>query len=318
MVLWAIGRRGTKSKFLNDASRGIVYDLNEKQAKTLAKELHHEQDWRRFIHGLHPLEFREDVLIPREDGRAEVLCESFSTKNLLENTEVAGFVQLYIDQVQFRKQDDVGDVTLEQASYIRILPTSKSDGAIVLLADSNRSRPRILLVSEYRHNAQRYMVEACRGFGAREDRDEKETHRRERWEETWIPDAWVVDERDLGRAFSDSGKLRESPGYFLNFVRLPADKDAHIRGLKPVMTDPVWVPLPRFYEAIFAKESLDLDPTEYEFFLSADQRSELNTRAPINDGKLIIEDNFTITCALLALPELADYYKLSIPQILGR
>ncbi|HLO84477.1 MAG TPA: NUDIX domain-containing protein [Nostocaceae cyanobacterium] len=245
-------------------------------------------------------------------GEIEIVSQS--EDNLIKenlHSPVNKYVAVYVDDVRFFQKDkSTGKTVIADGKYICITPPNNKNGAIVLPVDKNTGD--ILLVTQYRHPQRRFLTEAPRGFASIRDNIEIDTAKRELEEETAAKPLPIYDSLDYNREeiyplkalFTDTGKLSEQPAYFLAFV----DRKLQFEKLKqrnPVMEDPVWVTLPKFYQAVYSKKPVQLLKTECEFAFSSDQRSYLRGGTPVDQGVLEVLDAFTTVVALLAFPYIA-------------
>ncbi|MGD9629550.1 MAG: hypothetical protein AB7V18_09910 [Pyrinomonadaceae bacterium] len=301
-----------------ERERGHVWTLDAFEAEKLADLLGESSNWRSFIRGLHPTKsYRRTIIFPGQKGRPEYACDVLSPENLLEGQPdpVSSRIQIYIDEVYYPERQEDGSVKESSGHYISIQPTAPySDGAITLIADVDQRR--ILAINQYRYNAQCYMVEACRGFGDQDDISEEHTSEREREEETSIEKSRVRARKRLGYVHTDSGKLMEMPGYYLEFVDAPVET-AKRAAKVGAMEDPVWIDLKRFYQAALRHQTINLEKHEYEFLRDEASRLKMNTRAPISNGTFEISDSFTRNAAFLAMPYILDHYHMTVNELLG-
>lgn len=307
-------------RFFTDVIIGQTPDeiqIGERQCSLLVDLFNESGNPRRFLKSINPWEFYERKIarIAPDVNRAEIWYEELESTDILKNTPIGDYYRLFIDRVEFRRREKDSDaVARKPGHYVSLTSVSeRSDGAVVLLADEDK--PRVLLISQWRHNAGWYLVEAVRGLPKSDDTSHRKTANRERKEETFIGDDAVIEEVPLGRIFTDSGMSTIKPGFFLQFVDAKKGKD--FRNLfEPTLEDPVWVSLASFYKAVFTGRTVRMKDDEFEFLLKDEYREILNTRAPINKGKLRIRDAFTICAAARSLPYFLKHYRLSLEDLI--
>jgi len=215
------------------------------------------------------------------------------------------YVAVYVDDVRFRQMESDGKVNVKAGKYVRIEVPSRQAGAVVLPVDKNTGE--VLLVTQFRHPQRRYLTEVPRGFGMLGiDRTAYETAKRELKEETGA--VLVVNDRGteeiyrLRSLYTDTGKLEESPEYFLVFVD-KMHQQTELNRSEPTMEDPIWVNLSKFYEALYTDEEVTVEEgKDFEFCLIPENREKLNAQTKLNEGKLSIEDTFTVIVGALAKP----------------
>lgn len=292
--------------------------IDKRQTLRLVELFQETGNPRRFLKSINPWEFYERKiarLAPDRD-RAEIWYEELESPDILKNTPIGDYYRLFIDRVEFRRREKGKDAVVRKPGhYVSLTSVSdRSDGAVVLIADEDE--PRVLLTSQWRHNAGWYLIEAVRGLPKSDDKQHRETANRERLEETFIGDDAVIEEVPLGRIFTDSGMSAIKPGFFLQFVDAKMGMDFRNR-IEPTLEDPVWLSLGSFYKAILTGRTVRMREGEFEFLLKDEYREILNTRAPINKGKLRIRDAFTICAATRALPYFLKHYRLSLEDLIA-
>ena len=292
-----------------------------RQARVVHVQLHVAERLMVAIHGEAPLDFRKRIaawtLMPTQRSilfygnaeRGEVEITRLGTDSLItkeHHSPIDRYVSVYVDEVRFRQRDEAGEVKVGNGRFIRIETPGDPSGAIVLPVD--RERGRVLLVTQFRHPQRRWITEAPRGFGVVGiDKDAAATARRELWEETG---ARVIETSHgeqliaLRSLYTDTGKLLDRPTYFLAFVR---GESAASRAalLSPLMEDPAWLPIGLFYESVFDERGARVRPDDVEYVFEQSERRRFFAKTPLEDeGILHVEDAFTVTAALLALPYL--------------
>lgn len=295
---------------IQDARRHFIRLVEKDEERALDQEtmdrilgvIHGERavDKDKIISALKPQSLALDHLPlgAARDGEIEVLT-ALSDKNLI-GPPVDRWVHVYVDRVQFwTRWDDLGRPVPSEERYVRIETPGRQDGAVVLPVDE--SSGRVCLVTQFRHPMRRLITEAPRGFADPGiDANEIATAHRELGEEANLRAGELV---LLKRAYLDTGKLADRPSLFLAMVDR-RQQEARYVAKKPLMLDPVWVPLLDFYEAVFATGDHAIDPELLEFVhLGPHQRTRL-AKSSLALGYLGIEDAFTIQVALLALPRL--------------
>jgi 8-oxo-dGTP pyrophosphatase MutT (NUDIX family) len=246
-----------------------------------------------------------------EDGEIEL--RTLHRGNLIDRQTyptAATFAAVHVDRVRFYQEVKGGAPVISDGEYLRIEPPSGQHGASVLPVDE--ASGDVLLVTQWRHAPQRFMTEIPRGFalvGA--DRNELDSARRELHEEAgYLPKRradGVEALYHLKSTQTDSGKLWECPGHFLAYV----DRDRYVPALNeinPAMEDPVWIRLPAFLRALYAREPVQLAPDEYRFALPPRHLARMRAKTDISAGRLALDDAFTVQCGLLALPHLIRKY----------
>jgi 8-oxo-dGTP pyrophosphatase MutT (NUDIX family) len=244
-----------------------------------------------------------------ERGEIEIVVQS--GENLIKpdsHAGVAPYVAVYVDKVRFFQRDKLtGERYVAPGDYIRIevpseIGKAKKNGGAVSLPVCVASR-EVMLVAQFRHPQRAFMVEAPRGFpNAVLDAGAADTAKRETREETGLH---VEDPRQhcLRSLYTDTGKLAEKPSYYLQYV----DRDAFQREFlsrSSVMQAPAWIPLHDFYESIFSEEPIALSRELFdEAFLRA-HRAWLDGLSDLDENRLHIQDAFTVTAGLLAIPHL--------------
>jgi 8-oxo-dGTP pyrophosphatase MutT (NUDIX family) len=228
------------------------------------------------------------------------------------HSPVDQYVAVFVDEVEFRqknKLDPTRPPTIQKGKYVRIEVPNDPPGAVVLPVDQENER--VLLVRQYRHPQRQWLIEAPRGFGiAGIDRDAAETGRRELEEETGAELRRTIETQEgdlvpLRRLYTDTGKLLDRVHYFLAFVKSDLRREQLLR-IQPTMEDPVWVKLPRFYEAVFSTRPVPLEvDVDFEYLLDVENRRRLFAETDVDRDRLHLQDAFTVTAALLAMPELA-------------
>ena len=253
-----------------------------------------------------PAEVKRAILAPRaaEYGEIEVITES--SENLIDPARhplAAQYVAAYVDQVRFfQARGDAIDVYAGE--YVRIEVPSGLSGAVVLPVEVDTGD--VLLVTQYRHSAQRFLTECPRGFGhIGADRDSVDTARRELREETGRLPIRTLDGVEqlffLKSSYADTGKLWERPDLYLAYVRR-GPFEAHLNQWNPAMEDPVWLRLPSFVKGLYAQEPLQLETADFTFASLPRHLAKMRPETPISRGFLSIEDAFTLQAGLLALP----------------
>jgi hypothetical protein len=294
---------------------GIV-ELSQAKVKKLAAAIEpYYAEPHKLISTWFPKEFATWTLETGDADRAEIEIMRFAIGgNLIRNGEhspVDEYVQVFVDKVRFRQKvagSDANAVAPLEGKYVRIEVPGRVQGSVVLPVDLKTRE--VLLVTQYRHPQRRFLTEAPRGFGTLGlDKDAVDTAIREMDEESAaIPNLDADGGSEiffLKRMFTDTGKLAEAPSYFLAFV----DREIQTRRLnetEPLMEDPVWVSLPKFYDAVFLNGPLTLEFDDYSFALTPEWRQRLNSNPPIKQGQLHISDAFTFIVAALALPKLTE------------
>ncbi len=245
-------------------------------------------------------------------GEIEVITEA--SKNLVDERKfsiASRYVSVYVDKVRFF-QKGKDEYSVSDGEYIRIEVPSLLHGAVVLPVE--QSTGQVLLVTQYRHSAQRFLTDCPRGFGMTgADQNEFHTAKRELAEETGHVPVKTTEGVEklylLKDSYTDTGKLWEKPALFLAYVDRDSFTD-HLNEYNPAMEDPVWVNLPGFVKALYARSPVQLARDEYEFAREPRHLRRMRPRTPISRGLLSIEDGFTLQAGLLALPRLKERFGL--------
>lgn len=230
----------------------------------------------------------------------------------------------YIDDVEMRTDAATGGFTT--ARYIRFQPHLDFDpldhdgvghgGALLPLVAEDGGW--VLLVSQWRHNRRRTMVEIPRGFGDAGERA-KESAIREGKEEVGAVSVRRVlvavgaheCEFPLGQSTTDSGKLAEAPASVLSFINY----DRTWRGLETMkvgIENPVFVRLKPFFRAVFDPHGVSLQPDDIRRVPSIDRH--FSPCADIDQGHLRLTDNFTLIAGLRAWHLLQSNYPVVGPM----
>ena len=277
------------------------------------------------IHGRLPLDHQKNVYAWSGSGDAdyslpsgyatwgEIEVEVQSSENLFAGSEVEHWMGAYVDKVKFRQLNkQTGEVKVAPGNYARII-SPHGDGAVILPVDIDSGD--VLLVCQFRHPQRDWILEAPRGFANPCDKNVLQVAMRELEEETGARPVCIGDREmifPLKRVYTDTGKLTDKPGLFLAFVdRKLQEERCRSRGV--VMEDPVWIPLGKFMQAVFSNDLVTVD--EIIFVWSDNDRRKFFAEHLLDHGQLQINDMFTITTALLAMPLLKERFGEKYPSI---
>lgn len=251
-------------------------------------------------------------LSPRDAELGEIQITRESSQNLLDAKEfkiASRFASVHVDEVRFFQNTPEGPSICE-GQYLRIEIPSGLHGAVILPVDHETGD--VLLVTQYRHAAQRFLTECPRGFGhIGADRSEVETARRELLEETGrLPvrtSRGVERLHRLRSSYTDTGKLWEKPSFFLAYVSRSGYADT-VNAWNPAMEDPIWVRLEVFVQALYSDTGVSLERSDFEYVCPPRHLHKMRGETAVSEGVLMIEDAFTIQAGLLALPLLEEEF----------
>ena len=299
---------------------GTTIELSDEEFEILLETIYDvlPADYHKILSGLTPENTETINLINGDAEKGEIEMIQQSTFGLIseDHSPVNQYVQVYVDNVRFRMFDrETNKPAIKPGRYVRIVVPSGLNGTVILPVDPETGD--ILLLTQFRHPQRRWLTEAPRGFGALGiDKNDFDTARREVEEETGAVISSINNEEqlfELKHLFTDTGKLTEMPGYFLAFVNRKLQIE-RLRVNPPIMEDPVWISLPKFYQAIYSKKPITLDD-EFEFVFMQHERKEYFGSSPLLDEDVLeINDAFTSQVGLLAFPYLCKYFK-SHPMI---
>lgn len=238
-----------------------------------------------------------------ERGVIQVVTCGNNVLNELEHGVAAHYAAVHVDQVMFWQQDrDTKQISYLPGQYIRIESPQGPHGAVVLpISVPTRE---VLLVSQFRHSVQKFMLECPRGFAFHADKKPFDTARRELEEETGLTPGSLINLREL---VVDSGKLTDEPYYFLATV----DRDSYHEKVierKGIRESPVWVPLDVFYEALWVKAGVQLVASPFDIDFLHARQPYMTERPDWQTRSVVIRDAFSVTAGMLALPLLMRDY----------
>lgn len=80
----------------------------------------------------------------------------------------------------------------------------------------------------------------------------------------------------------------------------------HLSEHNAAMEDPVWIHLPAFIKALFARDAIEVvDEVDYKHPMDPRHLDKMRPLTDISQDRLEIVDSFTIQAGMLALPRLA-------------
>jgi hypothetical protein len=221
------------------------------------------------------------------------------------------WVAVFVDKVRLRQYDEGSDrESIQDGEYVRIEhPTRKYGSVGLLLDDQSPDGPWCCLAAQWRHAPRIFMCEAPRGFfDPLRDRNPYETMEREARDESGVE---LQSHRNplvhLRRAYTDTGKLADDPSFFIVFV----DRNRPTEELRrEPRVAPLWYKVEDVYRAIFSEAGyvhVNYDPFN-DAWLRHYRKHLIRPLSEALGTRLQVQDCFTITVAMLALPRMMILY----------
>ncbi|WP_137863409.1 MULTISPECIES: NUDIX domain-containing protein [unclassified Sphingomonas] len=286
-------------------------------------------EFRHFLSGLmpHPGGGLPDA--PCHDLRkGQVRVNSWGTESLVEVTRpgIGGRIFFYQDEVELRTAVIDGEIESVHVTFARIQPirhfdpqSDRGHGGVLLPFDPKHGR--VLCVTQWRHDRQRFMTELPRGFARPQESGVDAALREGKEEARAQPTKRVVDAVDrirgasahvyevyeLGNVATDSGKLIETPALVMAYVDYEA-VNSELEKMTVAGENPVWIGAAPFFAAALREEAVQIGKHDirrldrFTPWFGDDPDCHVDVETGV--GRLAFSDNFTIAAAGRALVRL--------------